>query len=76
MEELPTLGEFKALLHDDPIFGDYFNAFLNLPVSCYDWRGHIQSYSRPFPVSDARPLVLRIYLNLHGWGSSTCHVVA
>lgn len=33
MEDLPTFGEFKSLLRDDPLFCDYFNAFLNLPVS-------------------------------------------
>ena len=33
MGGLPTLGEFKTVLRNDPIFCDYFNAFLNLPVS-------------------------------------------
>ena len=30
--ELPTLAEFKALLEEEKLFRDYFNAFLNLPV--------------------------------------------
>lgn len=42
MEELPTLGQFKELLQTDPIFCDYFNAFLNLPVSQWLW---LSSYS-------------------------------
>ena len=37
MEDLPTLGQFKELLYTDPIFCDYFNAFLNLPVSSVEY---------------------------------------
>ena len=32
---VPNLGEFSALLQEDAIFRDYFNLFLNLPVSVH-----------------------------------------
>ena len=31
--DLPTLHELKSLLKEDSVFRDYFNTFLNLPVS-------------------------------------------
>ncbi len=30
--ELPSFGEFRALLQEDILFCDYLNTFLNLPV--------------------------------------------
>ncbi len=30
--ELPSLGQFRALLQEDILFCDYLNTFLNLPV--------------------------------------------